>query len=92
MASTKKPHMVKKWARPGIDHRSSRVCPNTSMICVLIRSPRFSVRPVAGWPDRMRLVSQSTRLAAKISTTAVISMPSTRRSTSVSVTARFSIR
>ena len=72
--------MVKKWARPGIDHFSSRVCPKTSLIWVAMRVPRLSLRPFSSlvvWPDRIRLVSHSTRRAAKTSTTAVISSPST---------------
>ena len=74
----KKPHIVKKCARPGIDHFSSRVCPNTSVICVVMRVPRWSLRPCSSlvfWPDRIRFVSQRTRFAANTSTTAVISSP-----------------
>ena len=80
MPRMKKPHIVKKWARPGIDQRSSRVCPNTSLICVVMRVPRSSLRPCSSlvfWPDRIRFVSHSTRLAANTSTTAVIQSPTT---------------
>ena len=78
MARMKKPHIVKKWARPGIDHFSSRVCPNTSLIWVVMRVPRWSLRPCSSlvfWPDRIRFVSHSTRLAANTSTSAVIHEP-----------------
>ena len=76
----KKPHIVKKCARPGIDHFSSRVCPKTSLIWVVMRVPRSSLRPCSSlvfWPDRIRFVSQRTRRAAKTSTTAVIPSPTT---------------
>ena len=63
----KKPHIVKKWARPGIDHFSSRVCPNTSSNWVVMRLPRLSLRlfsVLVGAPERISLVSHRTRLAA----------------------------
>jgi hypothetical protein len=44
----KKPHMVKKCATPGMDHFSSRRCPNTSTSSVQIRVPTSLVRPLAG--------------------------------------------
>ncbi len=73
----KKPHIVKKWARPGIDHFSSRRCPNTSATSVQIRVPMLSVRPVAGWPDSVSFASQPTRLAANNPTIAVMPRPTT---------------
>ena len=76
----KKPHMVKKWARPGIDHFSSRVCPNTSSNWVVMRLPRWSLRPCSSlvfWPDRISFVSHRTRLAANTSTSAVSQSPTT---------------
>ena len=63
-----------------MDQRSSRVCPKTSLNCVVMRVEMLSLRPsssLVGCPDRIRLVSQSTRFAAKTSTTAVISRPTT---------------
>ncbi len=66
----KKPHIVKKCASPGIDQRSIRVCPNTSLIWVPMRSPMWSVRPFSsptGWPARTSLYSHSTRLQGESS-------------------------
>ena len=76
----KKPHIVKKWAIPGIDHFNSRVCPKTSSNCVVIRLRRLSLRlldSLIGWPDRISFVSHSTRLTAKTPTIAVIRTPTT---------------
>ena len=69
--------MVKKCAKPGSDHFSSRRCPNTSAICVQIRVPSSSVRPLAGWPDMTSLNSQKTRAQANNPTIAVMPRPST---------------
>ena len=80
MPRTKKPHIVKKCAMPGIDHFSSRVWPKTSLIWFVIRSPRWSLRPRSspvGWPELISLVSHSTRLAANTATMAVIGSPTT---------------
>ena len=69
--------MVKKCARPGIDHFSSRRWPNTSAICVQIRVPMSSVRPLTGWPDSVSLNSHRTRRTANKATIAVKPRPST---------------
>ncbi|CKR22963.1 Uncharacterised protein [Mycobacterium tuberculosis] len=68
--------MVKKCARPGIDHFNSRRCPRTSEIWVQMRVPRLSVRPLAGCPDMTSLESHQTRRRANTPTTAVMLMPS----------------
>ncbi len=69
--------MVKKCARPGIDHFSSRRWPKTSATWVQIRVPRSSVRPVAGCPDNVSLASQATRRTANTATIAVMPRPTT---------------
>jgi hypothetical protein len=74
----KKPHIVKKCAMPGIDHLSSRVCPNTSSNCVVMRFLRLSLRLFAslvGCPDRISFVSHRNRFAASAPTTAIIRTP-----------------
>ncbi len=77
VSKMKKPHMVKKWARPGIDHLSSRRCPSTSDSSAQIRPPTSSVRPETGWPDRVSLASQPTRRRASNPTIAVMPRPTT---------------
>lgn len=72
--------MVKKCAMPGIDQRSNRVWPNTSLIWLPIRSPRWFLRPrssAVGWPELISLVSHSTRLTASTPTIAVMARPMT---------------
>ena len=60
-----KPHMVKKWARPGTVHCRSLRCPATSVTsasALRMMGPR--VRDGSGLPARMRRDSQWNRLAA----------------------------
>ena len=69
--------MVRKCATPGTDHFSSLRWPNTSMICVQIRVPTSSVRPVTGWPESVSLASHSTRRTASKAMIAVMPKPTT---------------
>src|SRR6202012_3470605 len=73
----KKPHMVKKCARPGMDHLSRRRCPKTSETSAQTRWPGSSVCPGAGLPDVISLNNHRTRRAANAATTSVMPMPTT---------------
>ena len=60
-----KPHMVKKWARPGTVHCSSLRWPatsTTSASALRLMGPR--VREGSGFPERMSRDSQWNRRAA----------------------------
>ena len=72
-----KPHMVKKCAKPGMDHFSSLRWPSTSEICVHTRVPMSSVRPLTCWPESVSLTSQPTRRRANKPTIAVMPRPTT---------------
>ena len=71
-----KPHMVKKWARPGTVHCRSLRCPATSVTsasALRLMGPR--VREGSGLPERMSLDSQWNRTAAMPKPTTVTPMP-----------------
>ena len=54
MPRIRKPPNTRAWAMPGTLHLSSFFCPSTSVNCVSTRAGTWSVRPMAGWPERMR--------------------------------------
>ena len=68
-----KPQNVKKCARPGTDHLSSRVWPSTSSASLTTRPAAFLPRPGAAVPERISRTSQKIRRPAIAAVTAVIS-------------------
>ncbi len=73
-----KPHMVKKWARPGTVHWRSLRCPATSTVSastLRLRGPRD--RFGSFFPERMSLDSQWNRRAAMPKPTTVTKRPMT---------------
>ncbi len=78
--STIKPAKTSTWAMPGTVHFSSFRCPRTSVNSAWSRRPFWSVRSTVGWPDRMRLLRNSTRRTAKNPATRMMTMPTPARS------------